>query len=362
MQTNNQYEMLKRCSQNKDLSEWNDWRKANPEKDINLSGYNFEGFFLKKANFIKANVCQGNEETNYKGEVHLERANFKSANLENVWFGHAILKKSVFWYANARGADFSGADLEEADLSVAELQNCRFSDAVLKNSCITSSHLEGANFINATLIGCQVRASICDNATSFYGVKVNRFSTKCGFTDFSATSFENARFKPGTRQLLEYNIRRMNWEDWYKQCKWYKPWQWPVRNILVRTFWWMSDYGRSTGIIIGWFWGLAFAFAAIYYFVPGLVENLQVGGSICLNIIRACYFSIVTMTTLGFGDIYANETSIWGHVLLAIQVIMGYGLLGALITRLAVLFTGDGPAGKFSKEKNEDKRKAPKTS
>jgi hypothetical protein len=34
------------------------------------------------------------------------------------------------------------------------------------------------------------------------------------------------------------------------------------------------------------------------------------------------------------------------------QVILGYGLLGALITRLAVLFTGEGPAGKFAdKEK-----------
>ena len=345
MQTNNQYEMLKRCSQNKDLSEWNAWRKDNPEKDINLRGYHFEGLFLKKANFIKATVCQGNEKTNYTGEVHLEGAIFTSANLENTKFGGAILKKSVFYYAEACEANFSGADLEEADLSEANLQNCRFSGAVLKNSHITSSHLEGANFINATLIGCQVRASICDNATCFYGVKVNRFSTKSRFTDFSATSFENARFKPGTRQLLEYNIRRMNWEDWYKA---HKVLRWPVQP-----FWWMSDYGKSALRIIECFLVLAFAFAAIYYFVPGLVENLQVTGNRCLNVVRACYFSIVTMTTLGFGDIYANKTSIWGHVLLAIQVIMGYGLLGALITRLAVLFTGDGPAGEFAKDKKE---------
>jgi uncharacterized protein YjbI with pentapeptide repeats len=347
--------MLKRCSQNKDLSEWNDWRKANPEKDINLGGYNFEGFFLKKANFIKAKVYNKstNVYINYTGEVHLEKATFKSADLENTRFGGAILKKAVFYYAEASKADFGGADLEEAKLGVANLQNCRFTDAILKDSHLISSHLEGAKFTNATLVGCQVRASVCDNATSFYGIKINKFSTKCYFTDFSATSFESARFKPGTRQLLEYNIRRMNWEDWYKQCKWYKPWQWPVRNIFVRTFWWMSDYGKSTLRIIGWFWGLAFAFAAIYYFVPGLVENLQVTGSRCLNIVRACYFSIVTMTTLGFGDIYANKTSIWGHVLLAMQVIIGYGLLGALITRLAVLFTGDGPAGEFAKDKKE---------
>jgi len=33
-----------------------------------------------------------------------------------------------------------------------------------------------------------------------------------------------------------------------------------------------------------------------------------------------------------------------------IQVILGYVLLGALVTRFAVLFTAGGPAGKFAKE------------
>ena len=61
------------------------------------------------------------------------------------------------------------------------------------------------------------------------------------------------------------------------------------------------------------------------------------------------YFSIVTMTTLGFGDMYANKGSIAGQVILALQVILGYVLLGALVTRFAVLFTAGGPAGRFSK-------------
>ncbi len=54
------------------------------------------------------------------------------------------------------------------------------------------------------------------------------------------------------------------------------------------------------------------------------------------------------MTTLGFGDMYANKGSIAGHVILAVQVILGYVLLGALITRFAVLFTAGGPAGRFA--------------
>ncbi len=66
---------------------------------------------------------------------------------------------------------------------------------------------------------------------------------------------------------------------------------------------------------------------------------------------HALYFSVVTMTTLGFGDIAANPDSWCGQTLLMLQVILGYVLLGALITRFAVLFTAGGPAGKFADEK-----------
>jgi len=66
---------------------------------------------------------------------------------------------------------------------------------------------------------------------------------------------------------------------------------------------------------------------------------------------HALYFSVVTMTTLGFGDIAANPDSWGGQTLLMLQVILGYVLLGALVTRFAVLFTACGPAGKFVDEK-----------
>ena len=68
---------------------------------------------------------------------------------------------------------------------------------------------------------------------------------------------------------------------------------------------------------------------------------------------RALYFSVVTMTTLGFGDIAANPDSWAGQTLLMLQVILGYVLLGALVTRFAVLFTAGGPAGRFAGEKEE---------
>jgi hypothetical protein len=67
------------------------------------------------------------------------------------------------------------------------------------------------------------------------------------------------------------------------------------------------------------------------------------------------------MTTLGFGDMYANAHSlfrgIFGHILMALQVILGYVLLGALVTRFAVLFTAGGQAGNLQMKKKTKNNK-----
>ena len=68
---------------------------------------------------------------------------------------------------------------------------------------------------------------------------------------------------------------------------------------------------------------------------------------------RSVYFSIVTMTTLGFGDMHANADNTFaviGYLFLTAQVLLGYVMLGALVTRFAVLFTAGGPAGEFAKD------------
>ena len=109
----------------------------------------------------------------------------------------------------------------------------------------------------------------------------------------------------------------------------------------------MSDYGRSSWRILLWFCGLAVLFAVVYWKWPGLlsVKNGELRG-----FVHSLYFSVVTMTTLGFGDIAANPDSWKGQLLLMLQVILGYVLLGALVTRFAVLFTAGGPPGEFSEE------------
>jgi uncharacterized protein YjbI with pentapeptide repeats len=349
-----QYDMLKRCSEKKDMTEWNAWREKNDYRDVKLEGGDFSGWYLKEVNLetYRQDGCR-------TAEVFLSKANFDKANLEkaklpsshveSARFHEAHLEYANLIFAHLDKAFLLGAHLEGACLIGAELPSACICNAHLNRSNFVDSHLQGSEFDHACLIGAKFQKARVSGLTSFCYCEVDRE------TDFREVGLDSVRINPATKQLLEYNIRRMNWEEWYKKH--------PKLKWVVKPFWLMSDYGLSTGRIVAVFLGVALVFANIYYHwgriaPPGIIKNLfgivQASGEVVavplwLVPLRAFYFSIITMT-LGFSDMYANAQSIWGHILITVQALLGYVLLGALVTRFAVLFTAGGPAGKFANE------------
>jgi uncharacterized protein YjbI with pentapeptide repeats len=318
-----QYDMLKRCSEKKDITEWNKWREKNHKEDVLLEGANLSGW------------------------------NLKGVSLSQVWVALITPEKFTSFISGdvyLCGAKIKDADLEEADFRSAHLENTKLNRAHLERAKFLDAHLEGTIFYRAHLEGADVETAITNGATSFWKIKADRK------TNFLGVGLDNVRIDPATEQLLKYNIRRMNWEDWYKQHKILK---WPMR-----LFWLMSDYGLSTGRIIITFLVLMIAFACVYYVwgmiaPPGIVDYLFVDGNGVkvtwwLVPVRAIHFSVVIMT-VGFTNMHANAHSFWAHILVSLQMILGFVLLGALVTRFAVLFTAGGPAGRFAKEKKEEK-------
>ena len=452
-----QYRMLKRCSEKKDCTEWNEWRKENRKEEIWLTGANLYNAHLEGANLECAHLeganLQGADLKDAKlGQAHLGGAFLREAHLEGAFLQEAHLEGGKLHYAHLEGASLSWAHLEGASLSWAHLEGADLECAHLEGASLQEAHLEGANLIWAYLEGGKLHYAHLEGA-KLLGAHLEGAKLECAhlegaflqdahlegaflecahlegaflqeahlegaklyYTDlkgadltdanlegaklegahleganlhkahlegadfteaivdgitlisacsidkktyFTSVALDNARVEQGLKQLLEYNVRRKNWDEWYKE---HNLLHWPVR-----AFWLISDYGLSTGRVIGTFFVLAIIFGAVYYFC-GLadihlvndlfeVENKLLPGKYVplhqlLVPLRAMYFSIVTMTTLGFGDMYANPESWAGHILLMFQVILGYVLLGALVTRFAVLFTAGGPAGKFIGEK-----------
>ncbi len=379
-----QLELLKKCSEKKDMTDWNNWREENPKEEIWLQGVNLRHAHLKKADLSfahlegadlfsahleKAKLFLAHLEGAQLGGANLEGANLYCAHLQRVNFINAHLEGANLEGAHLKGAKLDGAHLEGADLRAhleeaclnkahlegahldwAFLKRARLFSANLKGAHLNWAHLEGAylhqaylegtRFKDVHLEGADFSAGSVDGSTLFWKCSVDRE------TDFRGVGLNSCRIDEGTRYLLEYNKRRLNWEDWYKGESW--PMMRQLLTCPVRLFWCLSDYGRSTIRILLVFLALAIFFAVAYWAKPDCVMvNGQVGGLV--NFLHALYFSVVTMTTLGFGDIAANPQSPCGQVLLMLQVFCGYFLLGAIVTRLSILFTAGGPAGRFSK-------------
>lgn len=323
---------------------------------------------------------EGGVNRNVNRNIHLEGMRMKRSNISGFSFPNAHLENTVIEMSCMFEASFKNSHLNGAD----------FWGTFMPYSVFEKTDLSGVSFNQACLYGVKFKNVIVDWECNY---EDSRIDTKTLFinTDISKIN-DNV-----LHSQMCYNKRRYRWEEWYKTDPAYqiqtprisiarfmyvlsmlvflarpKLLTWllssPIRKyaplqVLCRLFWWCSNYGYSTKRTLFSFVVLTIAFATIYwgtgkydiannipYSKAGIIENLfqyQTADESYLPspypFARSVYFSVVTMTTLGFGDIHAKPGSILGYTLLGLQVILGYILLGILLTRFAVLFTTDGP-------------------
>ena len=104
-----------------------------------------------------------------------------------------------------------------------------------------------------------------------------------------------------------------------------------LHPVLYRIWLVSCDCGRSFSLWLMWSVVFALGFAGLF---TGLVRQFYVNGKVSMiSFLDALYFSIVAFTTLGFGDI--TPATPWGKVAVAAEVVMGYLMLGGLISIFA---------------------------
>jgi hypothetical protein len=270
-----------------------------------------------------------------EGSTFQQCAFDRDVNLEN-----AYLTGAYFTDCSLHGVNMHHAYLQGVDFTACDLTDVSLSEANLEGATISKSVMDGVNMQFAVFNGLSK-------------LDPSQWNLR---TDATGTNVATARSYPQVRQSLDYNVRRLQWEKWYGKH--------PISAVPVRLFWMLSDYGNSFGRIVAVFVTSVLAYSLVYLFCGildnngGLIDGLckissrgngtsekEVLPSVILPV-RAVYFSVVTMTTLGFGDMHARADSIWGHIVVTTQVCIGYIMLAALVTRLAVLAVStNGPSG-----------------
>jgi hypothetical protein len=280
-------------------------------------------------------------------------ADFDNAVIEwDAWFGGVTIEGSA-WFADARigwGAGFGGARIDgNACFAGATIGDANFYDATIKG---------GVDFAGATIEGnAQLLGFVCGGlwlgtglprirgwGDARCGVIIARPEAAVAFWRFAQRIFSDT----GERHKADaaFYFERLNMWRLLRQGKADGNASWPVkwwRNWIIRpAYWvlflldllfvrWPTAYGASIARIFATWAVLIGGFASIYYALilcgvqlfasesPGLQFPFSFG--------RALYFSVITFTTLGYGDIQPAPGV--GSGLCATEAILG-GIMMAL--------------------------------
>jgi hypothetical protein len=229
-------------------------------------------------------------------DAYLEHADLRGTHLEHALLGGAHLEHANLMGAHLEHANLMGAHLEHADLG-AHLQSARLNGADLRDTNV--SQLDYLYPLSLRNLGYRRRIM----SGLFKGVR--GLDSCYGDRIFARDAAD--------QDYLDTLHTRWN-------GRWGKFWFW---------VWGLTDYGRSLISIIVFASVLMFGFGAVFSHWPQLTANAK---DMDPNRFTPFYFSIVTYTTLGFGDVRPN--SLAGEILVCIEVVFGYITLGLLLAVL----------------------------
>ncbi len=242
---------------------------------------------------------------------------YENGSLRGATFKHTNLGGAKLCGADLRRCRFDNSTLSETDLRLADLFSAKLcganlNRADLRKANLGMSHLVGASLVCARVSGANLRDADFSEA-KVGGIIYRRRSIRFqGINVSSCTG--NPLFKRDAQD-----------EDWIESFRSRSLW-----HRFLHALWWLfSDCGRSL-IRVGFFGGsLSAFFGWIFASNP---ELLDVGDS-ANTWWTPYYYSIVTFTTLGFGDV--TPKSLEGEFWVCAEVILGYLTLGLIVSILA---------------------------
>lgn len=277
----------------------------------NLKGANLEGAILFNANLQGANLSHANLKNAELTGADLTGANLEWADLTKAGLGKAVLHGARMLQANLNHATLTGADLKDAELCSASLHHARFHEANLEHTDFSSADLTGADLSKASVEHATFLQANLQRANLY---KVTGFEQASWIgTDMRDINFSGA-------YLLQRFARDQNYIKEFRERS-------PYTRFIYYLWWATSDCGRS---ILRWL-ALICVVGLVY---AGLYTQANINyGSHEVIWFTPIYYSFVTMTSLGYGDI--SPFDLYGKILAVTEVLIGYIMLGGLLSIFA---------------------------
>ncbi len=154
-------EMLLKLLQQGKIKEFNNIRKRDIKKPVNLHEMFLNGANLNGVDLVGANLQKAKMVHSHLSESCLTGANLNGADLSAAYLNKSNLSAAKLSYVNFHGAklwgaDLSGSDLHHARLSNADLSNADLSHAFIADAILFRANLSNADLSNADLSGAKL--------------------------------------------------------------------------------------------------------------------------------------------------------------------------------------------------------------
>lgn len=257
-----------------------------------LTGANLSGARLEGCEFLNADL-RDSDLSGCKG-MH---AGFGNADLCGANLFHADFTGTTFTRASLSGTDLRAADLGDARLLETELGEADLSRATLRGVDMEKSRVHRAAFVDADLRNARLRGISGHATADWIGA------------DILGVDFCGA-------YLVRRTIEDQNYlHEFRSQSR---------LNATLYWVWWItSDCGRSFLR-----WGLWTVFLVSVF--AGLYEGVALDHGSYPTFLSSFYYSVVTLTTLGYGDVVPASPA--AQVLAMCEVAVGYMMLGGLLS------------------------------
>lgn len=304
--------------------------------------------------------------TGYRAEIE-ERVR-KGEPLKKFYLKKAVLMGVELQGADLSGADLQGADLSNANLSEVNLHSADLSGADLYNSDLTGTNLSKANLFKANLSSARLWHANAQDAnlteaklsetdlldTNLAGARLwraelenARFLTKYNFTHRTGRFLKTEKVDEKSSLAAEETYRtlknyfsshgRYNDASWasYKEKILEQRWLWENKNIAFipsALMHFLSGYGEKPWKVITSSLIIVSGYCFLYLSMNTLKFEPQQG--IFSRFWDSLYFSIVTFTTVGYGDVVSKSAPFY-RMLACSEAFIGAFMIGLFVFTLS---------------------------
>jgi len=286
-------------------------------RGIDLTGFDLSGADFSRANLSNAHLFKANLQGAILIDAILDGAEMSGANFSNAMMEGVKARRAGFGMANFTSANMFKCNLEGSTLSLANFDGCDLRNSRLMNVRLREAVVTNVDFTNADLRNADM-----------------------SLTKVTGASFANADMREARLRLIDgfdkaswigVDIRNVNFAGAYRLRRYVHDQNFikefrasgKVAAFVYYLWWISSDCGRSMFRWCFWIMFQTFFFAWVFTF-------FEVDYGPHFSVLSPLYFSVITLTTLGYGDVIPASTG--AQLVAMVEVILGYVMLGGLLS------------------------------